>query len=84
MKSKPSCIISSTATAPRLTSLASQLANDPTPFEGLVSIPARVLRMDQTRTQPVGYYHHCFEAGQALVESLERFTGAARSLRRVG
>ena len=79
---KPACIVSPTATAPRLTSLASQLANDPTPFEGLVSVPARVLKMAQTRTRPVGYYNHCFEAGRALVESLEAFVSESR-IRRI-
>ena len=79
---KPVCIISSTATAPRLTSLASQLANDPTPFEGLVSVPAKVLKLKLVKGEPQGYYKHCWEAGRALVESLEAFVGESR-IRRI-
>ena len=62
-------------TPTRLTALASAASGDPTPFEGLVSVPARILRMEATKKPPVGVYATAREAGLALADALRDFVG---------
>ncbi len=73
-------LVPATATATRLTALASAAAGDPTPFEGTIMVPLAPF----TRRCWIGAGSFGDSFGDALAVALEDFTSGAWDVARLG